>query len=82
MLPWGVADPVSLPTRVAIVEEQIKPLQEFRTWALGLLAGGLLAFLAGAAAWGSLNTKVDRMAEDVAEIRQDVREALHSTASR
>lgn len=65
-----MAEPaLPLPTRIAVLEEQIKPLQEFRAWMAAILAGVILSLVAGGVAWGRMSEKLDRLADDVSTLR-------------
>lgn len=51
----------------------MKPLQEFRTWAIAIIAGGVLTLASGAMAWGSMVERLDHVTQEVEGLREDLR---------
>jgi len=48
------------------------PLQEFRSWGLAIIAGGILSLAAGGMAWGAVVQRLDTVSAEVRELRQDL----------
>jgi hypothetical protein len=60
----------------------MEPLREFRAWGIAVVGGGILALAAAGVMYGSAMERLDRMAADVAEIRQELnaRGSMHARA--
>lgn len=62
----------TLHDRVLVIEGEIKPLAEFRRWAIAIVGGGILALAAAGVAYGTLVERLDHVAQDVQELRRDL----------
>lgn len=61
-----------LSERVTVLEEQIKPLQEFRTWGVAIIGGGILALATMGVMWGTTLERLETLRAEVQHLRQDL----------
>lgn len=72
----------TLAERVTALEGKTETALEFRQWGIAIIAGGILSLAAAGAMYGSAMARLDRVAADVAEIREELnaRGSMHARA--